>query len=235
MTQQISERETKGFSILLVGTQMAIGGAQRGLLDQARWLKSHGCEVVVAFFYDKEGFYEKWSQSVDFPVYNFQAHQRGAGFLRQGILLLRGLWRLWALLRRERFDVVETFTHDSNILGLPLAWFARVPVRIATHRGKIEAFSKWRRADARRGGRRLCRTRDGDRSRNRRRIGAVGRQSAGTCLHASRLARHAGQPARELFPGPQPAGAESVQRQGVARTACRAQVQSIWRRDCCRI
>ena len=144
MTQQISERETKGFSILLVGTQMAIGGAQRGLLDQARWLKSHGCEVVVAFFYDKEGFYEKWSQSVDFPVYNFQAHQRGAGFLRQGILLLRGLWRLWALLRRERFDVVETFTHDSNILGLPLAWFARVPVRIATHRGKIEAFSKWR-------------------------------------------------------------------------------------------
>ena len=144
MTRDFPDNERKHFSILFIGTQMAIGGAQRGLFDQARWFESHGCKVAVAFFYDKEGFYEKWSQAVDFPVYNFRAYQRGVGFLRQGILLLRGLWRLWGLLRRERFDIVETFTHDSNLLGLPLAWLARVPVRIATHRGKIEAFPKWR-------------------------------------------------------------------------------------------
>ena len=144
MTKQISDRKIKGFSILLIGTQMTIGGAQRGLFDQARWFKSQDCKVVVAFFYDKEGFHEKWGRSVDFPVYNLQAYERGAGFLRQGILLLRGLWRLWRLLQREKFDVVETFTHDSNTLGLPLAWLARVPVRIATHRGKIEAFPLWR-------------------------------------------------------------------------------------------
>ncbi|HKY54944.1 MAG TPA: glycosyltransferase family 4 protein [Anaerolineales bacterium] len=144
MLQQISESEKKGFSILFIGTQMAIGGAQRGLFDQARWFNSHGCKVVVAFFYDKEGFHEKWSQSVDFPVHNLQAYERGAGFLRQGLLLIRGLWRLLVLLIRERFDVVETFTHDSNLLGLPFAWLTRVPVRIATHRGKIEAFPRWR-------------------------------------------------------------------------------------------
>jgi glycosyltransferase involved in cell wall biosynthesis len=134
----------KGFSILLIGTQMTIGGAQRGLFDQARWFKSQGCKVVVAFFYDKEGLHEKWSQAVDLPVHNLQAYERGAGFLSQGMKLLRGLWQLWGLLVRERFDVVETFTHDSNLLGLPLAWLARVPVRIATHRGRIEAFPKWR-------------------------------------------------------------------------------------------
>ena len=139
-----SANEKRQFSILLIGSQMAIGGAQRGLFDQAGWFKSHGCKVVVAFFYDKEGFHQKWSQAVDFPVYNLQARQRGAGFLRQGILLLAGLWRLWGLLRREQFDVIETFTHDSNILGLPLAWLAQVPVRIATHRGKIGEFPKWR-------------------------------------------------------------------------------------------
>src|SRR5262245_27909250 len=137
MTKPIPASEKKGFSILLLGTQMAIGGAQRGLFDQARWFNSHGCKVVVAFFYDKEGFHEKWKQTVDFPVYNLQAYARGAGFLRQGFLLIRGLWRLWILLVRERFDVVETFTHDSNLLGLPLAWLARVPVRIDTHRVKI--------------------------------------------------------------------------------------------------
>jgi glycosyltransferase involved in cell wall biosynthesis len=144
MTKQLPASEIKGFSILFIGTQMTIGGAQRGLFDQARWFKAHGCKVVVAFFYDKEGFHEKWSQAVDFPVYNLKAYQRGAGFVRQGTLLLRGLWRLWGLLRLERFDVVETFTHDSNTLGLPLAWLARVPVRIATHWGKIEAFPRWR-------------------------------------------------------------------------------------------
>lgn len=135
---------TRQFSILLIGTQMAIGGAQRGLFDQARWFKSQGCKVVVAFFYDKEGLHEKWSQAVDFPVHNLQAYERNAGFLHQGWQLIKGLYRLSILLVRERFDVVETFTHDSNLLGLPLAWLAGVPVRIATHRGKIEAFPGWR-------------------------------------------------------------------------------------------
>jgi len=123
---------------------MAIGGAQIGLLDQARWFKSQGCKVAVAFFYDKAGLHEKWKQTVDFPIYDLQAYQQGIGVLRQITLFLRSLWRLWALLRSQKFDVVETFTHDSNLLGLPLAWLARVPVRIATHRGKIEGFPLWR-------------------------------------------------------------------------------------------
>lgn len=132
------------FSILLIGTQMAIGGAQRGLLDQACWFHEHGCKVTVAFFYDKEGLHATWSRAFEFPILDLQAFKRGDGILRWVGQLMRGLWRLWRLLLRERFDVVETFTHDSNLLGLPLAWLARVPVRIATHRGLIEAFPKWR-------------------------------------------------------------------------------------------
>ena len=123
---------------------MAIGGAQRGLLDQARWFHSHGCKVTVAFFYDKEDLHEQWCRAVDFPIIDFEVYERGDSFPRQVGRLLRGFWRLWSLLGRERFDVVETFTHDGNLLGLPLAWLGRVPVRLATHRGKIEAFPKWR-------------------------------------------------------------------------------------------
>jgi glycosyltransferase involved in cell wall biosynthesis len=144
MTKRFSDNEQEKFSILLIGTQMAIGGAQRGLFDQARWFHSHDCNTTVAFFYDKEGLYEKWSRTVDFPVYNFEAYQPGTGVLGQAGKLMKGLWRLWVLLLRERFDVVETFTHDSNLLGLPLAWLARIPIRIATHRGKIERFPSWR-------------------------------------------------------------------------------------------
>lgn len=123
---------------------MAIGGSQRGLFDQARWFKLHGLKVMVVFFYDKEGLREKWQQTVDFPVYDLQAYRYGSGLLRQTGQFIRSLWRLWILLTYERFDVVETFTHDSNLLGLPLAWLARVPVRIATHRGRIEGFPLWR-------------------------------------------------------------------------------------------
>ena len=144
MTRRFHNNEKEPFSILLIGTQMELGGAQRGLFDQARWFKSHGCKVAVAFFYDKEGLHEKWSRGADFPVHDLQAYEHGGNALRRSGLLIRGWRRLWALLARERFDVVETFTHDSNILALPLAWLARVPVRIATHRGKIEAFPAWR-------------------------------------------------------------------------------------------
>ena len=144
MTKHFDNNEKEPFSILLIGTQMELGGAQRGLFDQARWFKSHGCKITVAFFYDKKGLHENWSRGADFPVHDLQAYERGSSVFRRAWLLIRGWWRLWLLLSRGRFDVVETFTHDSNILALPLAWVARVPVRIATHRGKIEAFPLWR-------------------------------------------------------------------------------------------
>ncbi|MDO8755671.1 MAG: glycosyltransferase family 4 protein, partial [Anaerolineales bacterium] len=37
-----------------------------------------------------------------------------------------------------------TFTHDSNILGLPLAWLAGIPARVGTHLGEIRGMSAWR-------------------------------------------------------------------------------------------
>jgi len=144
MNNQTPHKADQPFSILLIGTQMALAGAQKGLLDQAHWFKSHGHDVMVAFFYDKENLHEKWKGTVDFPILNFHAYQPGAGMLRQSLFLIRGVWRLWKLLRRRKFDVVETFTHDSNLLALPFAWLAGVPVRIATHRGEIENFPLWR-------------------------------------------------------------------------------------------
>jgi glycosyltransferase involved in cell wall biosynthesis len=44
--------------------------------------------------------------------------------------------KLFWLMARGGFTVVETFTHHSNLLGLPPAWLARVPARIATHHGR---------------------------------------------------------------------------------------------------
>ncbi len=132
-------------SILLLGTQMATGGAQRVLLDQARWFHEHGHKVSIIFLYDKEGLHEKWQAAAPVKIINLQAF-RGHGKGKAGNLfsLVKGLFFLWKFLRREKIDVIETFTHDSNMVALPIAWLARIPVRIATHHGVIEGFSRWR-------------------------------------------------------------------------------------------
>ncbi len=131
-------------NILLVGTQMATGGAQKVLLDQAGWFHAQGHKVSAVFFYDKENLHERWQSNAAFPIVNLEAFKKGAGTLENGLALLRGLIRLWKLLRREKPQVVEMFTHDSNMLVLPLAWLAGVPVRIPTHHGMIDGFPRWR-------------------------------------------------------------------------------------------
>jgi len=131
-------------SLLFLGTQMAVGGAQKVLLDQAGWFHTRGYQVTAAFFYDRDGLQEKWVDSFPFPIVNLNAFQKGWGAIRNGVSILQGLWRLWSLLRHEKFDAVETFTHDSNMLALPLAWAARIPVRIATHHGIVAGISPWR-------------------------------------------------------------------------------------------
>jgi glycosyltransferase involved in cell wall biosynthesis len=135
---------TKPLSILLLGTQIVTGGAQKVLLDQAHWFHARGHKVTAAFFYDRDDLHKKWQAVSPFAVVNLNAFQKGRGAIQNSLSILQGLWRLWELLRREKFDVIETFTHDSNMLAMPLAWLARVPVRIATHHGIVAGIPRWR-------------------------------------------------------------------------------------------
>lgn len=132
------------FSILLLGTQMAVGGAQKVLLDQARWFHNHGYAISVAFFYDKSQLHQKWQSIYPFPIHDLEAFQPGVSRIRNAYKLIGGSLRCWSLIRRNRFHAVETFTYDSNLLGLPLAWLSGVPVRIATHHGILEKMPRWR-------------------------------------------------------------------------------------------
>lgn len=131
-------------SILLAGTQMATGGAQKVLLDQAGWFHERGHDVTAVFIYDREDLHETWQRGAKYPILDLHGFKKGAGAITNLFSLLQGLGRLWTLIRKNKPDVIETFTHDSNVLILPVAWVARIPVRIATHHGKIEGFSRWK-------------------------------------------------------------------------------------------
>jgi glycosyltransferase involved in cell wall biosynthesis len=135
-------QQEPALSILFLGTQMALGGAQRLLLDQAAWFHGHNHHVTCAFLYDKENLAEAWRRSLEFPLLSLSGIRSNDTLIKKVGGLILGLLRLWRLLRRGKFDVVQTFTYDSNLLGLPLAWLAGVPVRIATHHGIIEGFPR---------------------------------------------------------------------------------------------
>ncbi len=131
-------------SILFFGTQLAIGGAQKVLLDQARWFHQRGHQVTVIFLYDKENLHAAWQGNSNFPVNVVIPYKPG---IRKTSIVLRtlgSLYRLWRILRQGGFDVVEAFTHDSNMFILPLAWITSIPVRLATHHGVIDGFPRWR-------------------------------------------------------------------------------------------
>jgi glycosyltransferase involved in cell wall biosynthesis len=129
-------------SILFLGSQMETAGAQEMLLTQARWFHEQGNRVLVVFFYDKEGCHDDWSCRYPFPIVNLNGWEQKSSPIN-GFRLLRGFFRLGNLMTKSHFDIIETFTHHANFLGLPLAWLFRIPVRVATHHGIQESFPGW--------------------------------------------------------------------------------------------
>lgn len=111
------------------------------LLLQADWFYKHGYPVTAAFLYDKENLIPVWRSQFQFPIYDLGFARPTANLLVQAVYFLRGLSRLFRLMRAGRYDAIETFALHANLVGLPLAWLAGIPNRIASHRGKIEAVS----------------------------------------------------------------------------------------------
>lgn len=120
---------------------MEVAGAQQVMLSQANWFAEHGHSVSAVFFYDKQDLSEKWKEKYPFPVLHLDAWRYQAFPLFNYFRALVGMFKLWKTVRNS-FDVIETFTPHSNVLGMPVAWLAGVPVRLPTHHGYIENSSK---------------------------------------------------------------------------------------------
>jgi len=129
--------------ILFLGTQMAVGGAQSMMLSQTAWFSQNGYPVTAAYIYDKEGLHHKWESDLQIPLINFKGWRFKAHPLVNVWLLLGGLWRLWRFLRKNKIEIIETFTPHSDLVGLPVAWLAGVPIRIGCYQGIIHTMTAW--------------------------------------------------------------------------------------------
>ncbi|MEX1248233.1 MAG: glycosyltransferase family 4 protein [Anaerolineales bacterium] len=119
---------------------MEVAGAQKMLLSQARWFHQQGHQVTAVFFYDKQGLRDKWQVRCEFPVVSLNGWRLKTFALFNLFHVFGALRRLYNVLKGHA-NVIVTFTPHSNLLGLPVAWLARVPVRIGTHHGYIEGSS----------------------------------------------------------------------------------------------
>lgn len=129
--------------LLLLGSQMEVGGAQQVLRLQAGWFHEHGYRVAAAFLYDKAGLAADWQAQAPYPLLDLGAWRKGGHIPGNLLRLVRGVFRLWRLLRRERWAAIETFTPHANLIGIPLAWLAGIPVRVGTHHGRVGNPTWW--------------------------------------------------------------------------------------------
>jgi len=129
--------------ILLLITQMEPGGAQKAMLHLAVGLRAAGYHVTVVTMYDKQDFVPRFEQRYGLPIRDLGMKAPDASRPANLLRMVRGWVGLVRLMQRERVQIVQTYTHYSNVLGCLAAWVARVPVRVASQRGSLDSFPGW--------------------------------------------------------------------------------------------
>lgn len=135
---------TEKFKIVLLITQMEAAGAQKAILVLARGLQARGHHVEVVTMYDKANFSPFFSRQYGVKIIDLHMKRAGQRNPLAGVgEFALGIWRLYQLLRREHIDVLQTFSHYSNIVGPIVGWLAGVPIRVSSQRSSLKGAPGW--------------------------------------------------------------------------------------------
>lgn len=110
--------------VLLLVTNLGIGGAQRQVVELARGLDRSRFDPTIATVY---AGYPLEHELADGSV-------RLLSLERKHRFDVTTLPKLVSLLRRERIQVIQPYMTPAAFFGLTAGWIARTPVRIATER-----------------------------------------------------------------------------------------------------
>ncbi|MBN1558195.1 MAG: glycosyltransferase, partial [Lentisphaerae bacterium] len=112
--------------------------------DLGRGLQGLGHRVQVLTMYDKGGYAAAMGREWGLPIRDLEMKRPGSRNPPAAVWrVLRGMWRLYRSLRADRIDVLQTFTHYSNMIGTVVGWAARVPVRVASQQNARRAAPRW--------------------------------------------------------------------------------------------
>lgn len=137
-------------NILFLVTQMERAGAQKAILSLAADIDAQGHQVCVVTMYDKGGCAESLQQEWNLPIVDLKMKDPGERHpLAKLSHFVRGLWRLRRLMRERSIDVLQTFSHYSNMIGPPVGSISGVPIRVSSQRASLREAPTWlRRIDA---------------------------------------------------------------------------------------
>lgn len=114
--------------ILYIVDTLNIGGTETQMVEAALRCHAMGHQLTVACLRD-EGPLRDALQQAGIPLIEFR---KGKTLL--SLNGLRQLLRMVVFLRRHKFQVVHSHDLWSNLLGVPAAWLARIPVIISSRR-----------------------------------------------------------------------------------------------------
>jgi glycosyltransferase involved in cell wall biosynthesis len=129
--------------IAILVTQMESGGAQKAALTLAQGLMERGHSVMLFVMYEKGDCIEHFSAGYGVPIRSLAMKPDGAGALKKVLCVVSGFFRMIAILRRERFDLLQTFTHYSNILGPVWARLTGISLCFVSQRNAMENKPRW--------------------------------------------------------------------------------------------
>jgi glycosyltransferase involved in cell wall biosynthesis len=103
--------------VLAVIDSTGTGGAEQSLASLAPLLAARDVELEVAYFHDRAGIKDQLVRA------GIALHH-----VRSGRSRVVAVWRLSALVRRRRPDLVHTAVFEADVIGRPAARLAGVPV-----------------------------------------------------------------------------------------------------------
>lgn len=125
---------SKKYKVLHLITRLCVGGAQKNTLLTAHMMDKNKWDVMLAAgsVDDHEGSMEN-EIPLEIPYVKFPELQRELHPAKD----FKTLWKLYAFMRREKFDVVHTHISKTGILGRIAAKLAKVPVIVHTPHGHV--------------------------------------------------------------------------------------------------
>jgi glycosyltransferase involved in cell wall biosynthesis len=126
--------------VLYLVDTLNVGGTETQVAHVALRLRSRAHDVVVGCLHAEGSLLEVLKRG-NVPIVEFRKGKT--------LLSLNGLYQLFRLahfLRRGRFHAVHSHDLWSNLLGIPAAWLARIPIIISSRRylADLEWYTPWR-------------------------------------------------------------------------------------------
>jgi glycosyltransferase involved in cell wall biosynthesis len=130
----------RGVRVFHLVDTLNIGGTESQMVQVALRMQRMGHDVTVGCL-RAEGQLLEVLQRAGVPVVEFRKEKT-----LSSLNGARQVIRLAAFLRAGRFGVVHAHDLWANLLGIPAAWLARVPVRISSRRylADLEWYTPWR-------------------------------------------------------------------------------------------